>query len=126
MRKNVVAAQPNKFFKAEQSLCNALREYVDGYDRDQGRARTLMPKCWQSMQSRVTKSMNLEKRLGGHTVHSQESGLVRRRENEWSVTNNKPRSPESQPKMEGIVYLVTEWISLTEMTALQSACCLCP
>ena len=38
------------------------------------------------------------------------------------MTNNKPRSPESQPKMEGIVYLVSEWISFTEMRALQSAC----
>ena len=40
------------------------------------------------------------------------------------MTNNKPRSPESQPKMEGIVYLVAEWISLREMKALQSACML--
>ena len=43
MRRNVVAAQ-QKSFEAEQSLCNALREYVEGYDRDQGRARTLMTK----------------------------------------------------------------------------------
>ena len=50
MRKNVEAAQ-HKSFEAEQSLCSALREYVDSYDRDQGRARTLMTKCWQSMQS---------------------------------------------------------------------------
>ena len=32
MRENVVAAQ-QKSFEAEQSLCNALREYVEGYDR---------------------------------------------------------------------------------------------
>ena len=32
MRKNLVAAQ-QKSFEAEQSLCNALREYVEGYDR---------------------------------------------------------------------------------------------
>ena len=62
MRKNVVAAQ-QKSFESEQSLCNALREYVDGYDRDQGRARTLITKCCQSMQSRDTKNMNLEKDL---------------------------------------------------------------
>ena len=80
MRKNVEAAQ-HKSFEAEQSLCNALREYVDSYDRDQGRARTPMTKCWQSMQSRDTKNLNLGKRLGRHIVHSQESGLVRRREN---------------------------------------------
>ena len=40
------------------------------------------------------------------------------------MTNNKPGSPESQPTMEGIVYLVAEWISFTEMKALQSACVL--
>ena len=40
------------------------------------------------------------------------------------VTNNKPRRHESQPKMEGIVYLVAEWIPLKEMRALQSACML--
>ena len=50
LRKNVEAAQ-HKSFEAEQSLCNALREYVDSYDKDQVRARTLMTKCWQSMQS---------------------------------------------------------------------------
>ena len=61
-KKNVVAAQ-QKSFEAEQSLCNALREYVEGCDTDQGRARTLMTKCWQSIQSRCTKNMNLEKDL---------------------------------------------------------------
>ena len=40
------------------------------------------------------------------------------------MTNNNPRSHESQPKMEGIVCLVAEWISITEMKALQSACVL--
>ena len=59
MRKNVVAVQ---------SLCNALREYVDNYGRDQDQARTLMTKCWQSMQSRGTKNMNLEKDL--EDIHS--------------------------------------------------------
>ena len=44
MRRNVVAAQ-QKSFEAEQSLCNALREYVDNYGRDQDQARTLMTKC---------------------------------------------------------------------------------
>ena len=38
------------------------------------------------------------------------------------MTNKKPRSPESQPKMEGTVYFAAERISLTEMRALQSAC----
>ena len=58
----MVAAQ-RKSFEAEQSLCNALREYVDNHGRDQDQARTLMTKCWQSMQSRGTKNMNLEKDL---------------------------------------------------------------
>ena len=40
------------------------------------------------------------------------------------MTNNKPRSPVFQPKMESIVYLVAEWISFREMKALQSACML--
>ena len=40
------------------------------------------------------------------------------------MTNKKPRSQESQPQMEGTVYLVAEWISLTEMRTLQSACML--
>ena len=37
---------------------------------------------------------------------------------------SKNRSPEFQPKMESIVYLVAEWISMKEMKALQSACML--
>ena len=36
--------------------------------RDQDQARTLMTKCWQSMQSRGTKNMNLEKDL--EDIHS--------------------------------------------------------
>ena len=40
------------------------------------------------------------------------------------MTNSKHRSPEFQTKMEAIVYLVAEWISLREMKALQSACML--
>ena len=60
MRKNVVAAQ-QKNFEAEQSLCNALREYVDNFGRDQDQVRTRMTKCWQSVQSRGTNNMNLEK-----------------------------------------------------------------
>ena len=67
MRKNVVAKQ-QKSFEAEQSLCNALREDVDNYGTDHHQARTLMPKCWQSMQSRNTKNMNLEKDL--EDIHS--------------------------------------------------------
>ena len=37
---------------------------------------------------------------------------------------SKYRSPEFQPKMEGIAYLLAEWISVKEMKALQSACML--
>ena len=42
---------------------NALREYVDSYDKDWGRLKTIMAKLWQSMQSQDTKNMNLEKDL---------------------------------------------------------------
>ena len=52
-----------KSYEAEQSLCDALRECVNSYDKDEGRARTLMTKCWQSMLRRDTKSLNLEKDL---------------------------------------------------------------
>ena len=62
MRKNVEAAQ-HKSFEVEESLCSALREYVDGYDKGQGRARTLMTKCWQSMQSRDAQNLILDKDL---------------------------------------------------------------
>ena len=56
-------AAQHKSCEAEQSLCNDLREYVNSYDRDQGRARTLMTKCWQSMQSSDTNNLNLEQDL---------------------------------------------------------------
>ena len=59
MRRNVDAAQ-NKSFEAEQSLCGALREYVDSYDKDEGRPGTLMTKCWQSVQSGDTENLNLD------------------------------------------------------------------
>ena len=38
------------------------------------------------------------------------------------MTNKKTPRHESQPKMEGTVCLVAEWISLAGMKALQSAC----
>ena len=59
MRKTVEAAQ-HKSFEAEQSLCSALWEYVDTLRQDQGRARTLMTKLWQSMQRRETQNMNFD------------------------------------------------------------------
>ena len=126
MRKNVVAAQ-HKSFEAEQSLCNALREHVDGYDRDQDQARTLMTKCWKLMQSRDTKHSNLEQDLEDIQSTALRVGWCEEEKTarlwkQLGVTNKKPRSRESQPKMEGIVYLVAEWISLREMKALQSAC----
>ena len=128
MRKNVEAAR-HKSFEAEQSLCSGLREYVDRYDKDLGRARTLMTNCWQSMQSRDTKNMNIEKDL--EEMHSTvrkvgwcEEEKTAKLWKQTEVTNNKPRSPESRPKMESTVYLVAVRISLTEMRALQSACML--
>ena len=62
MKKNVEAAQ-HESFEAEQSLCNALRDTSTVTTKDQGRARTRMTKCWQSMQSQDTKNLNLEKDL---------------------------------------------------------------
>ena len=56
-------AAQHQSFEAEQRLCSALREYVDTFDKDQGRARTLMTKCWQSIHSRDTKNLNLDKDL---------------------------------------------------------------
>ena len=38
--------------------------------------------------------------------------------------NKIPRSRESQPKIERIMHLEAQWISLTEMKELQSACML--
>ena len=83
MRKTGVAAQ-QKSFEAERSLCNALREYVDGC-RDPGRARTLMTKCLAINAEPRHKEYELRKRLGTHTAHSQEGELVRRRENDKVV-----------------------------------------
>ena len=42
-------------------VCSALREHVGTFDRDRGRPKTIVTKLWQSMQSRETKNMNLEK-----------------------------------------------------------------
>ena len=60
--KNVVAAQ-HKSFEAEQSLCSAHREYIDTFDRDRGRPKTMTTQLWQSMQSRETKNLNLGEHL---------------------------------------------------------------
>ena len=67
MRKNVEAAH-YKNFEAEQSLCGALREYVDTFDRQRGRPKTMMTKLWQSMQSWETQ------RLRGHPVQNKANG----------------------------------------------------
>ena len=60
--KNLEAAQ-HKSFEAEQRLCSALREYVDTFDKDRGRPKTIMTKLWQLMQSGDTKNLNLGKDL---------------------------------------------------------------
>ena len=80
LRKNVEAAH-HKSYEAEQSLCDAQRAYNDSHDRDQGRARTLTTKCWQSMQSRDTQNLNLEKDLEDIQSTARRVGLVRRGEN---------------------------------------------
>ena len=84
-----------------------------------------MTTCWQSLQSRDTKNLNLE-RLGRHSVHCAESGAKKRKRqscgSSWRVMNKKTRSPESQPKMESTVYLVAAWISFREMKAPHSVC----
>ena len=61
MRKNVEAAQ-HKSFEAEQSMQRFARTRRK-IRQSQGRARTLMTECWQSMQSRDTNNLNLEKDL---------------------------------------------------------------
>ena len=97
MRKNVVAAQQTSF-EAEQSICNALREYVDNYGRDQDQARTLMTKCRQSVQSRGTKNMNLEKDLedihcAARRVGGNEEDKTRRR---WAQEEGEEqKSPQT-------------------------------
>ena len=108
----MVAAQ-HKSFEAEQSLCSTLREYVNNYGRDQDQARTLMKECWQSMQNRGTKNMNLAKDLEDFPQPGECAGAKKKRQScgtRWRVTNNKPRSPESQPKMERIRRLIADWI----------------
>ena len=114
-----------KSLEAGQSLCNALRDFVEGYDTDHGRARTLMTKCWQSIQSRGTNNMNPEKDLEDMHSTARKVGWCEEEKTTklWKQIegDEQPRSHESQPQMEGIVYLLAEWISLTEMRALQSA-----
>ena len=126
MRKNVEAAE-HQSFEAEQSLCNALREYVDCFDKDRGRARTLMTKCWQSIQCLDTKNLNIDKDLEDIQSTARRAG--------WSEEEKAERlckqlegddSSEFQPMMEGIVFPVAEWISVNEIKASQSACMLVP
>ena len=62
MRTNLEAAQL-KSFEAEQRLCSALREYVDTFDKDRGRPKTIMTKLWQLMQNWDTKNLSLDKDL---------------------------------------------------------------
>ena len=74
MRKNVVAAQQNSF-EAEQNLCNAFREYVDNYGRDQsGPGQDPDDKMLAINAEPRHKEYEPRKRLGGHTLHSPESG----------------------------------------------------
>ena len=61
-QRNLEAAQ-NKSYEAEQRLCSALREYVDTFDKDRGRPKTIMTKLWELMHSRDTKNLNLDKDL---------------------------------------------------------------
>ena len=108
-----------------------LREYIDSYDKEQGRARTLMTKCWQSMQSVETKNLNFDKDLediqstARKVGWSEEEKTARPWKSAGRRRSVKRRSPEFQPKMEG-VYLVAEWTSLKEMKALQSVCTVPP
>ena len=58
--------------------------------------------------------MNLEKIWKTYTPQPGEWAGARKRKRQscgssWRVTNNDTRSTESQPKMDGIVYLGAEW-----------------
>ena len=50
-------------YEAEQKLCSALWEYVENFDKERGRPKTIITKLWQLMQSRDTKHLNLDKDL---------------------------------------------------------------
>ena len=92
MRKNLEAAQ-YKSFEAEQSLRSALGEYVDTFDRERGRPKTMMTKLWQSMQSGETKNLKLEKDLEEILSKMKQMGRKRRklqdRGYDWKETINK-------------------------------------
>ena len=77
--------------------------------KDEGRARTLMTKCWLAMWSRGTKNMNLEEDLEDIQSTAREWAGAKKRKQQGcgrKVTISEHRSPENQPKMEGIVYFV--------------------
>ena len=73
-----------------------------------------MTKCWQSIQSRDTKNLNLEKALEDIQSTARRVG--------WC---EEDKTAKLWKQLEvGIGYWVAEWISLREMKALLSACML--
>ena len=60
MQRNLDEAQ-NKSYEVERKLDRVLWEYIEAFDKEQGRPHLIMIKLWQMMQS--TKNLNLDKDL---------------------------------------------------------------
>ena len=61
MQRNLDEAQ-NKSCEVERKLDRVLWEYIEAFDKQQGRPQLKMTKLWQMMQSRDAKNLNLDKR----------------------------------------------------------------
>ena len=60
---NIAGNVWHKSFEAEYKLDSILSEYMEAFNKERLRPKTIMTKLWQLMQSRDTKNLNLDKDL---------------------------------------------------------------
>ena len=60
MQRNLGEAQA-RTYEMERKLDRVLGEYIDSFEKELGRQHHIMTKMWQMMQSRDTKTLNLDK-----------------------------------------------------------------
>ena len=129
MQRNLDEVQA-RTYETERKLDRVLGEYIDSFEKELGRPHHNMDKMWKMMQSRDTKTLNLDKdveeitsevKQAGWHESTKTTGFWRQYEDE---DQHSPELCAQSCMMEGIITFVAEWFSREEIKALQSVCVL--
>ena len=125
MQRNLDEAQA-RASETERKLGRVLGEYISSNDKERGRPHYIMDKMWQMMQSKGTKTLNLDKDLEEIMNKVKQAGCRPRRKDSGHNMKMKisNRSSALKSQIEGTVNCVAEWFSREELKALQGVCVL--